>query len=464
MSIEYVPHPYQLKGTAHILDDVVADTKSRGCFFTVGTGKSVMSLTALDFLLNTFEINKPLIIGPSRVVSHTWPTEIKKWNHTKNLKISVIQHKSSHKSEQQRIDALNTKADVYAVSRDNIAWLVRYCAKTYKRWPFDVIIIDELSNFKNSSSMRFKAVRKVLPYISRVIGLTGTPAPNKLLGLWAQIYLLDKGKRLGPTFGAYKEKYFMPGARNGHVVFSYVPKLGAEQQIYDAISDLCLSMRSEDYLQLAERVDIYEEVELENYERYKEFKKTEVLQMLDGTELTPVNAAAFYNLLLQYCNGAIYRYREDGSRFYEIVDNSKIEAITNDVAELQGEPVFIVFQFISDYERLLKAIPNLKKIVTDQDINDWNNKKIEVACAQVNSLAYGINAQDGGHHLFWYSLPWDLELYIQFCGRIHRQGQKHTVINKHYVAKGGIEELIRERLAGKLDTQDKLMAALKRYL
>lgn len=460
MSVEYIPHPYQLKGTAHILDDNVQDTQSRGCFFTVGTGKSVMSLTALDFLLNTFDVNKPLIIGPSRVVSHTWPNEIRKWDHTKNLKISVIQHTSSYKSEQQRIKALNTPADVYAVSRDNIAWLVLYCAKKYKRWPFDMLIIDELSNFKNPSSQRFKAIRKILPYVRRVIGLTGTPAPNKLLGLWAQVYLLDMGRRLGATYGAYKEKYFMPGARNGHVVFNYIPKLGAEQQIYDAIGDICLSMKASDYLDLPPRYDIYQEVELQSYERYKEFKKTEVLTLSNDFELTPVNSASMYGKLLQYCNGAVYK----GDGTYEVVDNSKLEELVESVEALDGDPVFIVYQFQSDYERFVKAMPGIKKIVTDEDINDWNASKYPIACAQIQSLAYGVNLQESGNHLFHFGLGWDLELYIQFVGRIDRQGKEKATINKHFVAKDSIEQLVIERLAGKYDTQEKLMEALKRYL
>lgn len=458
--MKYVPHPYQIKGTAHILDDIVEDTMSRGCFFTVGTGKSVMSLTAIEELFSNMTVNKPLIIGPSRVVSHTWPNEIKKWDHTKYLRISVIQHKTSYRSEQQRIKALNTPADIYAVSRDNIAWLVHYCAKTLKRWPFDVLIIDELSNYKNPSAQRFKAIRKILPYSRQVIGLTGTPAPNQLLGLWSQVYLLDKGKRLGVTFGAYKDKYFMPGARNGHVVFNYIPKKDAEQQIFEAIKDICLSIKASDYLDLPPRYDIYQEVELQSYERYQEFKKTEVLTLKDGFELTPVNAASMYGKLLQYCNGAVYR--GDGS--YEIVDNSKLEELQEDIEALDGDPVFIVYQFQSDYERFLKAFPEIVKVQTDQQIDDWNAGLISIACAQIQSLAYGVNLQESGNHLYHFGLGWDLELYEQFCGRIDRQGKKKATINKHFVAKNSIEQVVIERLAGKLDTQDKLMNALKRYL
>lgn len=455
----YNPHPYQDKGTTHILDNSIEDTLSKGCFFTVGTGKSVMSLTALDFLLSTFAVNKPLIIGPARVISHTWPTEIKKWDHTKHLKISVIHHTSSYRSEQQRIAALNTPADVYAISRDNIAWLVNYCAKVLKRWPFDLLIIDELSNFKNPAAQRFKAVRKILPYVKRVIGLTGTPAPNQLLGLWAQVYLLDKGKRLGQTYGAYKEKYFMPGARNGHVVFNYVPKPGAEQQIYEAIGDICLSMKASDYLDLPPRYDIYQEVELQSYERYKDFKKSEVLMLSNDFELTPVNAASMYGKLLQYCNGAVYK----GDGTYEIVDNTKLEELCADVEALEGDPVFIVYQFQSDYERFVKSLPGIKKITTDQDIDDWNAGKFPVACAQIQSLAYGVNLQQGGNHLYHFGLGWDLELYLQFVGRIDRQGKEKATINKHFVAKDSIEQVVIDRLAGKLDTQEKLMFALKKY-
>lgn len=451
----YQPHNYQQYAIQHLYDNPFA-----GLFLTVGLGKSSITLTAVEFLLGSFEINKPLIIGPSRVVSHTWPSEIKKWNHTKHLKISVIQHTSSYRSEQQRIKALNTPADVYAVSRDNIAWLVHYCSKTLKRWPFDTIIIDELSNFKNPSAQRFKAVRRILPYCRRVIGLTGTPAPNKLLGLWAQLYLLDKGVRLGPTFGSYKEKYFMPGARNGHVVFNYIPKLGAEQQIFDAVSDICISMKSEDYLDLPPRYDIYQEVELQSYERYKEFKKTEVLIMANDFELTPVNSASMYGKLLQYCNGAVYK----GDGTYEVIDNSKLEELVESVEALDGDPVFIVYQFQSDYERFVKAIPGIKKIITDQDINDWNAGKHPIACAQIQSLAYGVNLQDGGNHLFHFGLGWDLELFLQFVGRIDRQGKQKATINKMFVAKDSIEQLVIERLVGKYDTQEALMKALKRYL
>lgn len=446
----YKPHHYQEKGTQHLFDNTHA-----ALFAQVGLGKSVMTLTALEWLLGTLAIDKPLIIGPKRVVSHTWPAEIKKWDHTRHLKISVIQG-----TEKQRIMALYTKADIFAISRDNIAWLVHYIGKNKGKWPFDTIVVDELSNFKNPSAQRFKAIRRILPYCRRMIGLTGTPSPNGLLGLWAQVYLLDQGKRLGLTYGEFKDLYFNAGARNGHVVFNYYPKKDAERVIFSQISDICLSMKTADHLDLPPRYDIYQEVELASYERYKEFKKTEILTLKDGFELTPVNAASMYGKLLQYCNGAVYR--GDGS--YEIVDNSKLEELQEDIEALDGDPVFIVYQFQSDYERFQKAFPGIIKVSTDQQIDDWNAGRIPMACAQIQSLAYGVNLQESGNHLYHFGLGWDLELYTQFVGRIDRQGKKKATINKHFVAKDSIEQLVIERLAGKYDTQEKLLNALRRYL
>lgn len=449
-SLIYKPHHYQDNGTKHLLDNTHA-----ALFAQMGLGKSIMTLTALEWLLGTLAIDKPLIIGPKRVVSHTWPSEIRKWSHTQHLKISVIQG-----TEKQRLQALYTKADIYAVSRDNIAKLVHFIGKNKGKWPFDTLVIDESSNFKNSSTQRYKAVKRILPYCRRVILLTGTPSPNSLLGLWAQIFLLDAGKRLGHTFGGFKENYFIPGSRQGPIIFNWIPKKIAEQQIYDQISDLCLSMQSADYLELPPRIDIYEEVELKSYERYKEFKDTEVLQLSNDFNLTPVNSAAMYSKLLQYCNGAVYR--GDGS--YEVVDDSKLEALAEDVESLDGDPVFIAYMFQSDFERMQKAIPGIRKVSTDAEIDEWNAGKIPVACAQIQSLAYGINLQEGGNHLYMFGLSWDLEVVLQMLARIDRQGKTKPTIVKYFVAKNSIEQVVIERLAGKLDTQEKLMNALKRYL
>lgn len=446
----FEPHEYQNEGIKHIIEN-----EASGIFAQVGLGKSIMTLTAIEWLLGTLSIDKPLIVAPKRVISHTWPSELRKWDHLSHLKISVITG-----TEKQRIQALYTKADIYAISRDLVAWLVFYIGKNKGKWPFDMLVADESSNYKNPSSLRFKALRKILPYCRKTVILSGTPTPNSLLGLWAQIYLLDKGQRLGLTYGAYKETYFMPGMRQGHVIFNWIPRLDTEAKLYEKISDICLSMKTEDLLDLPPRIDIYEEVKLQSYVRYKEFKDTEILQLSNDFELTPVNAASMYSKLLQYCNGAIYK--GDGS--YEVVDNSKLEALIEDIEALDGDPVFIAYMFTSDFERMQKAIPQIKKVSTDQDIDDWNAGKIAVACAQIQSLAYGINLQQGGNHLSFFGLPWDLEVFLQMVGRIDRQGKTKPTIVKYFVAKNSIEEVVKERLAGKLNTQEKLMNALKRYL
>lgn len=450
----YKPHNYQQFAIQHILDNNKA-----GIFMEMGLGKTSVTLTAVEWLLGILEIDKPLIVAPKRVASHVWSSEIKKWTHLSHLKISVIEG-----TEKQRINALNTKADIYSVSRDNCGWLVHYVAKTIKRWPFDMLILDELSSFKNGSSQRFKAIRKILPYCRRVVGLTGTPASNQLLGLWAMLYLLDFGEALGKTYGAYKDRFFIPGARSGHIIFNYVPKKGAEQQIYDAISPICISMKSQDYLELPERIDIVEEIELENYERYLQFKNTEVLKMDDGFELTPVNAAVFYNILQQYCNGAIYRYKEDGTRYYEVVSTVKLDALVDEVESLCREPLFIFCQLQSDFARIKERLPEAVKIETNAQIDSWNRGEITIGMAHGLSIGHGINLQYGGNHILHFGVGFDLEVYSQSTSRFHRQGQNKSVINKHLVIKGSVEQLILERLKNKAFTQEALMLGLKRHL
>lgn len=449
----YKPHNYQSYAIQHILDNDKA-----GIFMEMGLGKTSVTLTAVEWLLGTLAIDKPLIVAPKRVTSSTWPAEIHKWDHLAHLKISVIQG-----TEKQRIQAINTPADIYAVSRDNISWMVFYFGKQ-KKWPYDCLILDELSSFKNPSAIRFKALRKIMPYCRRVIGLTGTPSSNSLLDLWAQLYLLDVGQRLGTTIGAYKDKYFIPGSRNGHVVFQYIPKKDAQEQIFEAIGDLCISMKAKDYLDLPPLINIYDEIELENHERYLEFKKTEVLKMADGFELTPVNSAVLYSIMLQYANGAVYRYAEDGSRYYEEVDRSKINALVEEIEALQSEPVLIFCQFRSDFTRIKEAIPQAHKLETDQDIIDWNKKLIPVAMAHGQSIGHGLNLQDGGHHIIHFGLNWSLEIYEQSVSRLSRQGNKKSVINKHLICKGTVEELVLERLQNKAFTQQALFDALKRHL
>lgn len=445
----YNPHNYQKKGIDHILKN-----NGAGCLWSVGTGKTSMTLTALEYLINSLEIDKVLIVAPPRVASATWKDELEKWDHLKTLKISRLIGTPA-----QRIKALSVKADLYTISSGNLAWLVHYAIKTWKRWPFS-LVVDESSMYRNPSSMRFKALKKVAPLSPRVIILTGTVAPNGLLGLWSQIYLLDQGKRLGRTYTEFKDRYFKPGARNGHIIFQWELKAGAEKLIYEAISDICLSMEASDYLELPKRIDIYEDIELESYERYAEFKKTEVLNLSGDYDLTPVSAAALYSKLVQYSNGAVYK--EDGS--YEVVDESKLNALCEDVEALDGDPVLIGYLFKSDYERIMKRIPHAVKLDSDAKIAAWNRKEIPVALAQYQSISHGVNAQHGGNQLRLFGLPWDLETLIQFIGRVDRQGQEKPVVCKYYMGKDTLEHLIKERLEGKIKTQNDLIKNLKREL
>lgn len=448
--MQYKPHKYQQTAIQHILDNPFS-----ALFLGLGLGKTSITATALEYLVMSTEIVRPLIVAPKLVAEQTWKAELEKWDHTKILKISRIIG-----NEKQRIAALKTPADVYVISRDNIAWLVDWFRMNKKKWPFDALILDELSSFKNRNSMRFKALKKILPFVRRTIGLTGTPAPNSLLDLWPQMFLLDKGERLGKTLTGYRDNYFIANF-NG---FGYTVRDGVSDTIHDKISDICISMTAADYLDLPPRIDIVKEIELQNKAEYDEFKRNEFLNILDlvseGVEITPLSAAALYSKLLQYCNGAVY----DIDKNYHLVDNTKLNAVVEAYEALNGEPVIIFYQFKSDLERLLKAIPGSKMIKNEADINEWNRGKINCAIVHAASIGHGVNLQDGGHNMFWYGLPWSLELYLQAVGRLDRQGQKKSVINMMFIAKGTVEELVVQRLNDKSITQNNLISALKKHV
>lgn len=448
--MKYSPHPYQKQAIQHVLDN-----PKSGLILDMGLGKTSIVLTALEQMIANIEIKKPLIIAPKRICEHTWQAEISKWQHLKHLKLSRIIG-----TEKQRIIALNTPADIYIVSRDNISWMVDYSQRVLKKWLFETIVIDESSSFKNRQSIRFKSVRKILNKVDRMVILTGTPTPAGLLDLWTQLYLLDQGERLCKTFTNYKDLYFTAGASSGHIVFQYNLKKGADKLIHDQIKDICLSMTAKDYLELPERIDVIEEIDLDDHDKYLEFKKTEVLQLLNGEELTPINAASMYSLLLQYCNGAVYL----ADKTYEIVDTAKLDSLVEAVEALNGTPVIIFYQFISDKERILKKLPRAKLLEGAQGIDDWNAGNIEVLVLHAASAGHGLNLQDGGATVFWYGVPWSLELYLQANARVHRQGQLKPVMIKHFVAKDTIEQLVLKRLADKNITQEALIEALKKYL
>lgn len=443
----FKPHKYQAKATKFILDKTHC-----GLFLDMGLGKTSSTLTAIVDLMDMIEIRKPLIIAPKLVAEQTWLEEITKWDHTRHLKLSRMIG-----SEKNRVKALMAPADIYIISRDNIAWLIEYLLKLpNKKWPFDMIVIDELSSFKNSQSRRFKSLRKAAGLAHRIVGLTGTPAPNSLMDLWAPMYLLDKGERLGRTITRYREDYFIKNY-NG---FGYDIRQGAAEMIHNAVKDICISMTAEDYLSLPERIDIVKNVHLKDYAAYKDFMDTEMMFLPNGDDITPLNAAAMYNKLLQFANGAVY----DDVKNYHIVDMAKMEALEEAVEELNGEPAIIFYSFKSDLERMQVKFKQGVVLQGTQQIDDWNAGKIPLLFAHPASTGHGLNLQGGGSVMMWYGVPWSLELYQQTVKRLDRQGQKKAVRNIHFIAHGTVDEIVLSRLHEKDFRQKSLITALKAHL
>lgn len=448
--MKFKPYPYQRYCINRLLTSPIL-----GLFLDMGLGKTVITLTAInDLKYNRFAINKVLVIAPKKVAESTWVNEAKKWDHLKLLRFSVVLG-----PEQKRIRALNTPADIYVINRDNVVWLVDYYRN---RWPFDMVVIDEFSSFKNHQAKRFKALRNVRPHIKRIVGLTGTPAPNGLLDLWAQVYLLDGGQRLGKSITSFRERYFEPDQRNRERVFTYAPKIGAEEKIQSLISDICISMKAEDYIQLPDIIYNTITVKLDSKAKkaYDKLEK-EMLLEVDGSTIDAGSAAVLTNKLLQLCNGAVY----DEERNIVEVHNNKIERFMELIEELNGKPALVFYNFQHDKDRLIKALSKTKlrvrELKTPQDEQDWNNRQIDILLAHPASAAYGLNLQQGGNHIIWFGLNWSLELYQQANKRLHRQGQTEKVIIHHIAIEGGVDEDVLAALESKTDTQDKLIEALK---
>lgn len=399
-------------------------------------------------------MQRVLIIAPKKVAEGTWSKEASKWDHLRHLRISLVCG-----SQPQRLRALATPADVYVINRDNVAWLVNYFKNA---WPFDMLVLDESSSFKNSQSKRFKALKLVRSRINRLVELTGTPSSNGLIDLWAQIYLLDGGERLGKTIGQYRERFFDPDKRNRTTVFSYAPKAGSLEYIQKAIGDICISMKSEDYLDMPER--IYDEVPVVlDAPAAKAYKKLERELLLETDEgmITAGTAGVLTGKLLQLCNGAVY----DNDRHALAIHQCKIEAFLEVLEQLNGQHALVFYNFQHDRDRLLAALAPLGLRVrvyqTTADEDAWNAGEIDVLLAHPASCAYGLNLQNGGHHIIWFGLVWSLEQYEQANKRLHRQGQKHPVVIHHLVVQGGMDEDVITALQRKGDTQEALMAALK---
>lgn len=421
----------------------------------MGLGKTLITLTALsDLELLGEDLGRVLVIAPLLPARHTWPAEIAKWDHTAHLRVSLV---AGSAAERQR--ALRRKADVYVVNRENAAWLVNFY--TPARWPFGTVIIDELSSFKSRQAKRWKALRSVRARIRRIWGLTGTPAPNGLMDLWAQMALIDCGERLGRRIGGYRERYFVPGRRSGHVVYDWALKPGAEDAIHARIADVAVSMRAKDELRLPGRVDNVVEVELPpaamaEYRRFEREQATEVL----GEEVTAASAAALANKLLQWANGAVY---DDAGEARE-VHRAKLDALAGILEEAQGQPVLAFYAYRHDRERILAAFPQAEVLDANADdglIERWNRGDVPLMLAHPQGTGHGLNLQTGGHIAVWFGLTWSLEAYQQACARLDRQGQAETVIVHHLVAQGTVDGRVMDVLAGKATLQDAMMDALR---
>lgn len=450
-------HNYQKACVQHIISN-----RFCGVFLDMGLGKTVSTLTAVNHLMNDYcEINSVLVIAPKRVAESVWQEEAEKWEHLKHLRFSKITG-----TAKQRVAAVvETKADIYIISRDNVAWLCALYGGG--KLPFDMVVIDELSSFKSYKSERFKALRGARPYLKRLVGLTGTPAPNGLIDLWPQIYLMDRGERLEKTITRYREKYFRPGKMNGNVVFSYNLMEDSEKLIHKKIEDICISMKADDYLRMPLRTDNYIKLKMpvDLKKQYEDFEKNRVLDLIkqeddnEAVEISVVNAAALSNKLLQFANGAVY----DENRAVFPVHDIKLETLKEIVENSNGQPILVAWTFQFDRDRILEYLKKYKprELKTNKDIEDWNAGKIQVMLAHPASAGHGLNLQAGGSTIVWYGQTWSLELYQQFNARLYRQGQQNHVVINHLILEGTHDEDVVKALKAKDRKQNALMDSIK---
>ena len=442
--MKFIPHDYQQYAI-----DFIESHPTAAVLLDMGLGKTVITLTALnDLLFDHFEISRVLVIAPLRVARNTWPQEIGKWEHLNHIRYSVAVG-----TEKERRDALRKQTSLYIINRENVPWLVEKTDFTY-----DAIVIDELSSFKNWSSKRFKALMKVRPLAKRVIGLTGTPSGNGLMDLFAEFKVLDMGQRLGRFITKYRQDYFTPDKRNGQVVFSYAPLPGAEERIYEKIADITISMKATDHLKMPELIESEYSVTMSDSERkmYAEMCEQLVLQ-LKGDEVTAANAGVLSGKLAQMANGAVYT--DDGTALH--IHDRKLDALEDIIESMNGKPLLVAYWFRHDAERIEKRVPCVR-LDTDDAIARWNRGEIHVALIHPASAGHGLNLQSGGSTLVWFGITWSLELYQQTVARLYRQGQNsNTVVVRHIIAEGTIDERILRALKRKDKTQTALIEAVK---
>lgn len=449
--MRFKPHDYQRYAIRYIETHPIA-----AILLDMGLGKTVITLTAIQHLLyDRFEIHKVLVIAPLRVAKYNWPEELKKWEHLRDLRYSVVVG-----NREERIAALRMQADLYIVNRENVQWLVEESSYPFD---FDMLVVDELSSFKSYQAKRFRALMKVRPKVKRIVGLTGTPSSNGLMDLFAEFRLLDMGQRLGRYITRYREQYFEPDKRNAQMVFSYKPLPGAEEAIYQKLLDITISMRATDHLQMPELLSNTYPVTLSETEakQYKELKKEMVLEM-EGEEITVANAAALSNKLLQLANGAIYTDEKEKRRLHE----RKLDALEDLLEAANGQPMLVAYWFKHDLERIIERLTKLKvkygTLDQEKNIQQWNVGKLSVGLIHPASAGHGLNLQAGGSMLVWFGLTWSLELYQQTNARLWRQGQRSkTVVLQHLVTKGTIDERVLKALENKNAVQQGMLAAVK---
>lgn len=450
--MQFIPHNYQTFCIEKLLE-----LPAVGLFLDMGLGKTVTTLTAIKELkYYRFQVYKVLVIAPKKVAEATWSKEAAKWDHLQCLRVSTVLG-----SRTKRERALACPADVYVINRENVEWLVDYYRNA---WPFDMVVVDESSSFKDQSTKRWRALKRVRPKIKRIVLLTGTPAPNNLIDLWAQIYLLDEGARLGRTIGGFRERYFLPDKRSADRVFTYKPKMGTEQVVQDLIGDICISMSAEDYLTLPECVSVNVPVMLDaKAQKAYDTMEREMLLEVDEDTITADTAAVLTNKLLQLAGGAVYNADHQA----QVIHSCKIEAFLELVESLAGKSALVFYAFQHEKDRILEALRKKHKHLRvrvfsgAQDEDDWNAGKIDILLAHPASTAYGLNLQQGGNHVMWFTPTWSLELYQQANKRLHRQGQTERVIIHHLLVDGSIDYDVISALGNKADTQDALLDSIK---
>ncbi len=445
--MKYKPYAYQ-----EYAENFILENHGAGIFLDMGMGKSVITLSAVEKLIRDyFTLTKILVIAPLEPAVNTWPAEIQKWRHLKGLTYSL-----AIGTEKERLAGLNTEAEIYIINRENVPWLVNH----YKRkWPFECVVIDELSSFKSSKSQRFRALKKVRPMIKRLVGLTGTPTPNGLIDLWSQVYLIDGGEALGKTITGYREKYFLPDKRNATTIFSWKLKEGAEEEIYKKLEKSCISMKSADYLELPERLAISHEVELPKKvkEQYKQLERDMLLPFTDG-DVDAGTAGILVNKLLQLCGGSVYDENGNVKDFHD----EKMKKLEQLIEEANGQPVIVFYAYKHERDKILTRFPEAVEVKEDNAVEKWNAGEIPILLAHPASAGHGLNLQFGGHIAIWYNLTWSLELYQQANKRLHRMGQKETVLIHHIIVRGGIDSrILNSVLTAKERTQNALIDALR---